>query len=105
MLQQQGFRPYLAIDVRTILDINGGIIRELKNSDCYVFINFRREQIASERGPVEYRGSLFSHQELAIAYALGFDRMLIVSQDGVKSEGMLRYIGVNTEPSTTVPTA
>lgn len=93
MLRDRGFDVYLAIDVQTILDINGGIIRELRNSDCYLLVNFRREPV----GPKRFRGSLFSNQELAIAYALGFEKMLIVNQEGVKPEGMLGYIGINTE--------
>ena len=56
-------------------------------------MNFRREEIAAGK----YRGSLFSNQELAIVYAFGFERLLVVNQEGVEAEGMLRYIGVNTE--------
>lgn len=103
ILVDRGFAAYVAIDVQTILDINGGIIRELKNSDCYLFINFRRDKIADD-----YRGSLFSNQEMAIAYALDFERFLIINQDGVRREGMLAYIGINTETFTTLdecPTA
>ncbi|MDX2151430.1 MAG: hypothetical protein SFV54_11905 [Bryobacteraceae bacterium] len=92
MLEARGFDVYVAIDAQTILEINSGILRELKNSDCYLLINFRREPVGSG-----YRGSLFSHQELAIAYALGFERILVVHQVGVHIEGMLAYIGVNTE--------
>jgi hypothetical protein len=98
LLDDRGFSPYVAIDVQTILDINGGIIRELKNSDCYLFINFRRDKIGRRR----YRGSLFSNQELAIAYALGFERFLVINQEGVQPEGMLAYIGINTETFTTL---
>jgi len=64
----------------------------LKNSDCYLFINFRRERIGDC-----YRGSLFSNQEFAIAYSLGFDKIIVVNQKGVKPEGMLAYIGCNTK--------
>jgi len=83
---------YLTVNAQTILEINTRIIEELKNSDCYLFVNFRRDLIGKK-----YRGSLFSNQELAIAYALGFERILVVNQRSVLSEGMLRYIGVNTE--------
>jgi hypothetical protein len=93
LLNQLGFETYLAINVQTITEINARIIRELKDSDAYLFINFRRERI--KKGV--YRGSLFSNQELAIAYAFDFERLLIVNQKGVTSEGMLRYIGNNTE--------
>jgi hypothetical protein len=78
LLRERGFDVYVAIDVQTILEINADIIRELKGSDCYLFVNFRREKIgetfAKRTGEKveEYRGSLFSNQELAIAYAFGF---------------------------------
>jgi len=97
LLEGRGFSTYLAIDVQTILEINAGIIRELKNCDCYLFVNFRRERIGEAEGKNLYRGSLFSNQELAIAYSLGFERLLIINQDAVNPEGLLRYIGINTE--------
>ena len=92
LLEERGFVVYLAVNAQTILEINTGIIGQLKDSDCYLFVNFRRDPIDDK-----YRGSLFSHQEMAIAYALGFERILVVNQRGVLSEGMLRYIGINTE--------
>jgi hypothetical protein len=92
LLRARGFEVYVAINAQTILEINAGIIDELKNSDCYLFVNFRRDKMNGK-----YRGSLFSNQELAIAYALKFERILIVNQSDLLSEGMLRYIGVNTE--------
>ena len=116
-LQSEGYDPYVAIEAQTILDINRGIIEELKSSDLYLFINFRRERLCKEsaRLPSQiwnklleslgaepkyhghiYRGSLFSNQELAIAYALGFDRVLVLSQRGVRREGMLAFMASNT---------
>lgn len=92
LLEERGFDVYVAIDVQTILEINTGIISELKNSDCYLLLNFQREQIGDK-----YRGSLFSNQELAIAYSLGFERILVVNQEGILSEGILNYMGINTE--------
>jgi hypothetical protein len=93
LLIARGFNVYLAIDVQTILEINTGIIEELKDSDFYLFVNFRREKI----GWSKFRGSLFSNQELAIAYALGFEKLLVINQRGITPEGMLRYIGNNAE--------
>jgi hypothetical protein len=92
LVRRIGFDAYLAIEAQTLLDINSGIIGELKASDYYLLINFCRDPLL--RGN---RGSLFSNQELAIAYALGFKRLLILNQAGVADEGMLRYIGINTE--------
>jgi hypothetical protein len=92
LLEARGFNVYIAIDVQTILEINTRIIRELKDSDCYLCVNFCREKIGAA-----YRGSLFSNQELAIAYALGFERILVINQKGILPEGMLALIGINTE--------
>jgi len=97
LLEKRGFTTYLAIDVQTILEINERIIWELKNSDCYHLVNFRREKIGEIQGVEQFRGSLFANQELAVAYSLGFERLLIINQEGVKPEGLLRYIGINTE--------
>jgi len=96
MLEGRGFQVYIAVDVQTIHDINGGIIRELKDSDCYLFVNFRRDKINRKSGG-QYRGSLFSNQELAIAYALGFKNLLVINERGLLLEGILRYMGINTE--------
>lgn len=92
LLKGRGFDVYIAINVQTILEINGGIIAELKNSDCYLFVNFRRDPVAGG-----HRGSLFSNQEFAIAYAMGFEKILVVNQNGIAREGMLGYIANNTE--------
>jgi hypothetical protein len=46
LLIARGFDVYVAIDAQTILEINRGIIRELKGSDCYLIVNFRRERIS-----------------------------------------------------------
>jgi len=96
----QGYNPYVAIQTQSILEVNAGIIRELKSSDFYLFINFRREKIRHRRFLPSrkdfFRGSVFTNQELAIAYAMGFDNMLFVNQIGVRRDGLFGYIGVNT---------
>ena len=101
ILRDRGFEPYIAKDVQTIFDLNSGIVGELKSSDCFLFVNFRRDELAQanekERTGPGFRGSLFSNQELAIAYALGFDRILIVNQADVRREGMLQFMVANTE--------
>ena len=94
--ESEGYEPYVATEVQTILDLNAGIIRELKYSDYYIFINFPREQFNDSNGKPKYRGSLYSHQELAIAYALGFERMLIINHENVYHEGVQKFIVSNT---------
>lgn len=98
-LRNRGFEVYIALDAQSIPEINAGIIGELKNSDFYLFVNFRREPLGTNaREENEYRGSLFSHQEFAIAYALGFDqKILVVNQTHVKREGMVQHFGCNAK--------
>jgi hypothetical protein len=90
----EGFEAYVAVTVQTIMDLNAGVIGALKNSDYYLFINFRREKVIGP--PDSFRGSLYTHQELAVAYALGFDRMILVNQSGTAIEGVLQFIVTNT---------
>jgi len=90
----QGFSPYVAIQVQSILDLNSGIIGELKTSDYYLFVNFRRDRLKCFPRR-EYRGSLFTNQELAIAYALGFEHMLMINQLGVRREGVFQFMVSN----------
>jgi len=90
----RGFRPYVALDAQSIQDVNSGILGELRRSDYYVFIDFRREALAGdEQG--ECRGSLFSHQELAIAYAMGFEHAVFFRECGVRLEGVCAYMASN----------
>jgi hypothetical protein len=90
-LRSEGFAAYVATQVQTILDLNGEIISELKRCDYYLFVNFRRDAL----GDGTFRGSLFTHQELAIAYSLGFEKMLFLNQAGVRTEGMLGFMVSN----------
>ena len=92
--RERGFAPYVAIQTQSIQDVNSGIINELRTSDYYVFIDFRREQLCSEREET-WRGSLFTNQELAIAYILGFNNVIFLQEEGIKLEGLLRYMGSN----------
>lgn len=93
--RDQGFDPYIAIEVQSILDLNGGVIGELKTSDYYLFINFRREKILSDDGNF-YRGSVYTNQELAIAYTMGFDKIIFLNQVDARREGMFASIVSNT---------
>ena len=89
-----GYTPYVAIRVQTILDLNSGIIDELKSSDYYLSINFKREIVQRSSGNIG-RGSVYTNQELAIAYALGFDRMILINQRGTAPEGVHQFIVSN----------
>jgi hypothetical protein len=93
--QSEGYAPYVAIQVQSILDLNSGIIGELKTSDYYIFINFRRDQVTTTGGTKFSRGSVYTNQELGIAYALGFEHMLLLNQQGTQKEGVFQFIVTN----------
>jgi len=100
---KRGFTPYVAIEAQSLADINSGIIRELKRADYYVFIDYRREHVvprpdlAGDSSQQRYRGSLFTNQELAIAFLLGFENAIFLQQEGVEPEGLLRYMASNAQ--------
>jgi hypothetical protein len=90
-LERIGFEPYLAVNEQSLGAINDNIFRRLVDAEYFIFIDFKREKL--EDG--SYRGSLFSHQELAIATFLGKDP-LIFQEQGVRSDdGILKAIQGN----------
>lgn len=89
-LVDKGYHAYVAIQTQSIQDLNTSIISNLTSADYYVFVDFRREKISDH--PEEYRGSLFTNQELAIAHFIGFERALFFRQSKMRLEGMARYI-------------
>ena len=100
-----GLQAYVALDAQSIQDVSSGILGELRRSDYYVFVDFCRDPLSgSDEGL--FRGSLFSHQELAIAYALGFEHALFFRERNVKLEGVCAYIASNAtvfEDRSTLP--
>lgn len=93
-LTSKGFFPFVATQIPTILELNTKIINELKKADFYLFINFKREQVCGKEG---FRGSLYAHQEFAIALALGMgEKALLINQKEVIKEGIAGYLISNS---------
>jgi hypothetical protein len=91
--KSKGYSPYVAIETQSIQDVNSGIINELRNSDFYVFIDFKREEIGKDRkNNSVHRGSLFTNQELAIAYFLKFPKAIFFQQSGLLQEGISKHM-------------
>src|SRR6266571_4187938 len=65
-LQELGFDPYIAVEEQTLRGLKENIFSQIENSEYFVFVDFKREQLVSNDPPM-HRGSLFSHQELALA--------------------------------------
>src|SRR5215472_3923007 len=91
-LKALGFDPWIATEEQTLRGIKEHIFERLANSEYFLFVDFKREQIGSD-----CRGSLFSHQELALASYLGVD-VIAFQETGVKLEGLLAFLGGNATP-------
>lgn len=96
MLDDLGYDAYLAIEEQTLKGLRENIFKQLDDSEYFLFIDFNREQISQE-GPL-HRGSLYSHQELAIASYLDIE-FIGFQQDGTKKDdGMLKVLQSNCKP-------
>lgn len=91
--EEFGLNPYLAFSIQSLEDIMI-ITRELSSSDYYLFIDFLRETKQAQDLPI----SLFTHQELALAHHLCFEKTILLKQEGTPAEGFVRYILGNPEP-------
>ena len=95
-LRQLGFDPYVAVAEQSLRGLTDNIFGRLRESEYFVFVDFKRE--ALDANPIVHRGSLFSHQELAIASFLGLD-VLAFQEDGVKrDDGIMRFLQTNAIP-------
>jgi hypothetical protein len=80
-IESMGFEPYVATEEQTLKGIKENVFAKIEESEYFVFVDFKREKL--ENG--EYRGSLFSHQELAIAAFLDKE-VLIFQEVGIKKQ-------------------
>lgn len=85
---------YLAFKVQGLDDIMI-ITEELKTSDYYLFIDFKRNE------QKDFACSLFTHQELALAHHVGFRDIIAIQEQGMPLEGFLKYVLSNPEHFTT----
>jgi hypothetical protein len=106
-LQQQGFEPYVAVEQQTLRGLKENIFQQIQNSEYFVFVDFKREELvphykigANPSPNQEHRGSLFSHQELALASFLDLE-LIAFQEKGVKpDDGILRFLQANATPFT-----
>lgn len=93
-LKKMDFEPYIAVEEQSLKGVKENIFQRLSKSEYFIFIDFKREKLENS----EYRGSLFSHQELAIATFLNSE-VLTFQEDGVKKDdGILKFIQANCIP-------
>lgn len=91
-----GFDCYVAVVDQSLIGLRENIFQHLQSSEYFVFVDFLREKLINRKGEVDFcRGSLFSHQELAIASYLEMP-CLVFQEKGVKPrDGMLSCFHVN----------
>ena len=98
-LQELGFDPYIAVQEQTLRGLKENIFEQLGTSEYLVFVDFKREVLSPSDPPV-HRGSLFSHQELALASYLDIP-VLAFQESGVKrDDGILQFLQANATPFT-----
>lgn len=91
-----GFNPYVAVREQSLLGLKENLFGQLSKSEYFVFVDFKRE-ILDPPSRI-HRGSLFCHQELAIASYLETP-VLAFQESGVKTcDGILQFIQANAIP-------
>jgi hypothetical protein len=91
-LEELGFDPFVAFRVQSLRGLKENIFAQLSVSEYLVFVDFRRDRLGDTG---EYRGSLFSHQELAIGAFLDID-VAAFHEKGVTREGIAAFVQANS---------
>jgi hypothetical protein len=92
-LEKLGFDPYVAVQEQTLRGLKENVFRQLSYSEYFIFVDFKREKF--EDKDAVYRGSLFSHQELALASYLDMP-VLALQETGIKkNDGILGFLQTN----------
>jgi hypothetical protein len=87
-----GYDPYIAVQEHTLRGVTDNVFRRLAESEYLVFIDFKREKLL---GTEDHRGSLFTHQELAVETYLDLD-VLAFQEEGVrKLDGIIQFLQTN----------
>jgi hypothetical protein len=94
-LLQIGFDPYIAVAEQTLRGLKENVFARLSNSEFFIFVDFKWERIGNDR-PAIHRGSLFSHQELALASYLDLDVLAFQEASVKRGDGILGFLQTNT---------
>lgn len=100
-VESLGFEKcYVATTEQSLQGLRENIFRELHAADYFIFVDFKRDELKSDdAGSVKWRGSLFSHQELAIASFLEMPEPVIFQEKDVEGRnGMLSAFQGNATP-------
>jgi len=96
-LDKMGFESYVATSQQSLRGIKENIFKEIETSEYFIFIDFIREKILIS-GIKKHRGSLFSHQELALASYLDLPVVTFQEMGVKKDDGLIQFIQGNSTP-------
>ncbi len=101
-----GYKAYVATEHQSVEGVPEIILAQLESSEYFLFIDFKRERLLLEDplpqqvddlwlSSLPRRGSVFSHQELAVASHL---KMPIIAfrEKGVERDGLAKFESVNS---------
>jgi hypothetical protein len=83
---------------KSLLGLRENIFAQLETSDYLVFVDFKREELKTAAVEQVCRGSLFSHQELAIASFLEIPSLIFQERGLLPLDGMLGAMQANAIP-------
>jgi hypothetical protein len=78
----------LRVTTNNLYSLNEDVLTRLAYADYFLFINFHRKVDG-------FPGSLYSHQELAIALALGHRQLLVFSERDAPNLGIIQFMVQN----------
>jgi hypothetical protein len=90
-----GFECYIAVADTSLLGLRENIFAQLRTADYLIFIDFKREELKTGSTAPMHRGSLFSHQELAIASFLEIPALVLQERGVKKLDGMMGAMQAN----------
>ena len=79
---------FIARATNNLYSLNNDVLTKLAYADYFIFVNFCREIDG-------FQGSLYSHQELAMAIALGHRQLLVFSEEGAPNLGIIQFMVQN----------
>lgn len=81
-------KVFVARATNNLYSLNDDVLARLAYADYFLFVNFHRKTQG-------FSGSLYSHQELAMALALGHRHLLIFSERNAPNLGIIQFMVQN----------
>ena len=86
-----GLTVFIARSTNNLYSLNNDVLQNLAYADYFLFVNFYRENPG-------FPGSIYAHQELAMALAVGHERVLLFAEKGAAETGVIQFMVRNRAP-------